>query len=96
MLQGEQRSNLGTKSIKLGLHRAGDNSVKYETAWPHYHCFPGAGGQLPDYNELSPLQFMVGFLGCLQEETNTTVRTNMLAYSRHLFQDALETNWTTA
>ena len=96
MLQGQQRSTSGMKSIKSGLHRAGDNSVKREIAWPHHHCFPGAGGQLPDYKELSPLQFMVGFLGCLQEETSSTICTNMIAYGRHLFQDALETNWTTA
>ena len=44
MLQGQQRSNSGTKSIKSGLHRAGENSVKREMAWPHHHCFPGAGG----------------------------------------------------
>ena len=96
MLQGQQRLNSGTKSIKSGLHRAGDNSVKREIVWSHHHSFPGTGGQLPDYKELSPLQFMVGFLGWLQEETSTTVRTNMIAYGRHLFQDALETNWTTA
>ena len=94
-LQGQQRSTTG-KTIKSGLHRAGDNSVKREIAWPHHHCFPGAGGQLPDYKELSPIQFMVGFLGCLQEEASNTVRTNMIAYGRHLFQDALETNWATA
>ena len=95
MLQGQSRSTTG-KSIKSGLHRAGDNSVKREIAWPHHHCFPGSGGQLPDYKELSPLQFIVGFLGCLQEEASNTVRTNMIAYGWHLFQDALETNWTTA
>ena len=93
LLQGQQRSTAG-KTIKSGLHRAGDNSVKHEIAWPHHHCFPSAGGQLTDYKELSPLQFMVGFLGCLQEEASNIVRTNMIAYGRHLFQDALETNWT--
>ena len=95
MLQGQHRTTSG-KSIKSGLHRAGDNSVKCEIAWPHHHCFPGAGGQLPDCKELSPLQFMVGFLGCLQEETSSTARANMVSYGRHLFQDAVETNWTTA
>ena len=65
-LQGKQRhTSTGNKTIKSGLHRAGDSAVKQEISWPHHHCFPGPGGQLPEYKELSPLQFMVGFLGCL-------------------------------
>ena len=96
-LQGTQRQlSTGNKTIKSGLHRAGDSAVKQEINWPHHHCFPGPGGQLPDYKELSPLQFMVGFLGCLQEEGSSTVRSNMIEYGRHLFQDAIETNWATA
>ena len=39
---------------------------------------------------------MIGFLGCLQDESSNTVRANMIEYGRHLFQDALETNWATA
>ena len=96
-LQGKQRhTSTGNKTIKSGLHRAGDSAVKQEISWPHHHCFPGPGGQLPEYKKLSPLQFMVGFLGCLQEENSPTVRTNIIEYGRHLFQNAIETNWTTA
>ena len=95
-LQGKQRHSAGNKTIKSGLHRAGDSAVKQEISWPHHHCFAGPGGQLPDYKELSPLQFMVGFLGCLQEENSSTIKTNMIEYGRHLFQDAIETNWATA
>ena len=86
----------GTKNFKSGLHRTGDNAVRHIIGWPHHYFFPSAGGQLPDYKELSPLQFMVGFLGCLQDESSNTIRSNMIEYGRHLFQDALETNWTTA
>ena len=96
-LQGQQRRGTeGKHSIKSGLHRAGDNAVKQFISWPHHYCFPSAGGQLPEYKELSPLQFMIGFLGCLQDESSNTVKSNMIEYGRHLFQDALETNWATA
>ena len=97
-LQGLPRSATSRpgKSFKSGLLRSGDNDVKIQIAWPHHHCFPTQGGSLPEYKELSPLQFMVGFLGCLQEETSNTVRENMMEYGRHLFQDAIETNWVTA
>ena len=96
-LQGQSRSTTASgKPFKSGLHRSGDNTVRLEIPWPHHYCFPGPGGNLPDYKDLSPLQFMVGFLGCIQEETSNTVRSNMLEYGRHLFQDAIETNWSTA
>ena len=94
-LQGRQRTSSG-KNLKSGIHRAGDCAVKREIAWPHHHCFPGPNGQLPEYKDLSPLQFSIGFMGCLLEETSTSIRNNMLEYARHLLQDAIETNWTTA
>ena len=79
-LQGKQRHNTeGKHSIKSGLHRSGDNAVKQLISWPHHYCFPSAGGQLPDYKDLSPLQFMIGFLGCLQDESSNT---NMIEYGQ--------------
>ena len=39
---------------------------------------------------------MIGFLGCLHDESSNTVRASMIEYGRHLFQDVLETNWATA
>ena len=96
-LQGQARgSRIAGKKIKSGLLRSGDNEVKTEIAWPHHHCFPSAGGNLPEYRELSPLQFLVGFMGCVLEENSNTIRTKMLEYGRHLLQDAIETNWATA
>ena len=37
-----------------------------------------------------------GFFGCLQEEISSTIWSNLIEYSKHLFQDAIETNWATA
>ena len=51
---------------------------------------------MPEYKDLSPIQFMIGFMGCIQEEASNSVKSNMLEYGRHLLQDALETNWATA
>ena len=96
-LQGQTRgaSSQGNKTFKSGLHRSGDNAIKVEIPWPHHHCFPGQGGK-PEYKDLSPIQFMIGFMGCIQEESSRSVKSNMLEYGRHLLQDALETNWATA
>ena len=49
-----------------------------------------------EYKELSLLQFMIGFMGCVLEEKSNTIRTNMVEYGRHLLQDAVETIWATA
>ena len=96
-LQGRSRgASEGNSKFKSGLHRSGDNAVRHIIGWPYHYCFPSAGGKLPEYKDLSPLQFMVGFLGCLQDETSNSIRENMIDYGRHLFQDAFETNWTTA
>ena len=97
-LQDQARSALhrSGKKLKLGLHRAGDNAVKLEIPWPHHHCFPSVGGNLPEYKDLSPIQFVIGFMGCIQEEQSNTLCNNMLEYGRHLPQDALDTNWLTA
>ena len=96
-LQGRSRgASEGNSKFKSGLHRSGDNAVRHIIGWPHHYCFPSTGGKLPEYKDLSPLQFMVGFLGCLQDESSNSIRNNMIEYGRHLFQDALETNWTTA
>ena len=97
-LQGQTRgtSSQGNKTFKSGLHRSGDNAIKVEIPWPHHHCFPAQGGNMPEYKDLSPIQFMIGFMGCIQEETSSSVKSNMLDYGRRLLQDALETNWATA
>ena len=55
-----------------------------------------AGGSLPEYKDLSPIQFVIGFMGCIQEEQSNTVCNNMLEYGHHLLQDTLEANWLTA
>ena len=57
---------------------------------------PGTRGNMPGYKDLSPIQFMINFMGCIQEEASSTVKSNMLEYGRHLLQDVLEINWATA
>ena len=72
--------DLGTMKLKFKYHGVITTASRVK------------GGSLPENKDLSPLHFMVGFLGCIQEETINTVRDSMLEYGRHLFQDAIETN----
>ena len=58
-LQGTSRTApSGNNRVKSGLHRSRDNNVKKEIGWPHHFYFPGQSGQLLDYQDLSPLQFI--------------------------------------
>ena len=56
-LQGQPRetSTQGNKTFKSGLHRSGDNAMKVEIPWPHHHCFPEQGGNMPEYKDLFPI-----------------------------------------
>ena len=72
----EKHSSAGNKLFKSGFLRSGDNAVKQGISWPHHHCFLGQGGQLLEYKDLSPMQFMVGFLGCLQYKPSATIKNN--------------------
>ena len=69
--------------------------MKQEISLPHHHCFPGEGGQLPEYKNLSPVQFTVEFLGCLQDEPSITIKNNMIEYGRHS-KIPSKNIWTTA
>ena len=51
---------------------------------------------MPEYKDPSPIQVVIGFMECIQEEASSTGKSNMLEYGRHLLQDALETSWATA
>ena len=93
-LRGKPRDT-GTVNFKSGLLRANENKKKVEVAWPHEFCYSGISGKNPQYEELSPFQFIFGHIGCIQEEQSQVVRDNMLEYLKLLMQDAIETNWAT-
>ena len=93
-LRGKPR-DIGTVNFKSGLLRANANKKKVEVAWPHEVCYFGISGKNPQYEELSPFQFIFGHIGCIQEEQSQAVRDNMLEYLKLLMQDAIETNWAT-
>ena len=43
--------------LKLQGQGAMDNAVKLEIPWPHHHCFPSSGVNLPKNKDLSPSNF---------------------------------------
>ena len=47
--------------------------MKVEIPWPHQHCFPSALGKYSRIKLLVPIQFIISFLGCIQEAQKNTV-----------------------
>ena len=93
-LKGKHRDT-GRKNFKTGLLRVCESKKKVEVAWPHDFCYLGHNGKSPQYENLSPFQFVFGHIGCIQDETNQQVKDNMLEYLKLLKMDAIETNWAT-
>ena len=71
----------------------GDNNVK-KLAGHTISVFRVVAGQLPEYQELSPILWS-GIVFKMKNEKSNKAGKNTLEYGRHLIQDALETNWTT-
>ena len=73
-LQDQSRSTKASgKPFESGLHCSGDNAIRLEIPWPHHYCFPAPVGNLPDYKDLSPLQFMVDCFGVYKRKQATPI-----------------------
>ena len=83
------------KVIKSGRNRGPETSAKHYVVWPHELVYVGAERNTAQYDTLSPVQFITGFLRSLQLAP-TTDRDNILAYGIDLFQDAVDVNWEVA
>ena len=88
-------SNVG-KVIKSGRFRGAEAHVIKNIPWPHELCFVGAARKTVSYDEITPLQFAVGFLKSVQLEQSPEVREAMLDYYIKLAQDGIDVGWNIA
>ena len=58
-------------------------------------CASGSIGDVPDYDDLSPTQFIVGFLRTVVKQM-PEIQTHMLNYGIDLFSQANDSNWESA
>ena len=77
-------------SCKSGHYRVGVTKVKVQTNWPHNFCTVPVGTKQPVYDEMSNEQSVQGMLLCILEESDNTIRNQMLIHFSHLMQDAVE------
>ena len=64
--------------------------------WPQDFCAIQFGSKQPTYDDLSNEQWVQGFLFCILDKKDNSVRENMLQYYTLLMQDAIELNIQTA
>ena len=69
---------------------------KRKVKWPQDQAFIGVMRKRPSYEHLTICQWLLGFLRIQQEETDTMIRGNMIAYLCELMQDACDFTWDSA
>ena len=80
---------------KLGRFRGAETVTRNHVIWPQEMVYVGAERHTADYDDLTPEQFITGFLKTMQVATPVE-RENMLMYGTHLFQDTVDTTWSLA
>ena len=69
---------------------------KKKVKWPQDQAFIGVMRKRPTYEQLTLCQWLLGFLRIQQEETDTTIRDNMITYLCELMQDVCDFTWDSA
>ena len=69
---------------------------KKKIKWPQDQAFIGVMRKRPSYEHLTICQWLLGFLRIQQEETDITIRDNMVTYLCELMQDACDFTWESA
>ena len=62
----------------------------HRVKWPHELVLAGQTKDQVTYNQLSPIQWMVGFCRTIREESDMAVREYMLDYVINLLDDATD------
>lgn len=94
--KGNLQYTNNSKPIKSGRFRGAEAQVTKNVPWPHELCFVGAARKTVNYDDLTPLQFTVGFLKSVQLEKSQSTRDAMIDYFLKLAQDACDVNWPVA
>ena len=93
-ISGGQQGNFET--FLENLHKQAQKQAKPNVKWPQDMAFIGAQRKRPTYDQLTSLQWLLGFLRIRQEEQDLTVRENMIDYLTELTQDACDFTWEAA
>ena len=89
------RRRRATRGKKSGRARTAEDLVVRDIAWPHYPVYLGPERRAAKYAELTPEQFVYGFLHNMKREA-PAVQQIMKQHLQDLMQDAMEYGWDNA
>ena len=94
---GHVEGLLHSSRVKSGQFRVGGEvPCRRLVAWPHDLCYLGADCKRTTYDELSPIQWVTGFLRSILKNKVHSEQINMIQLGADLFQNALDLGWPTA
>ena len=84
------------KQGKFKSQRGGSDSVycKHELPWPHNYILTGNTKSRASYDNLSMSQWVAGFCQIIREQSDLTVKNQMLDYMSDLMEDLHDFGWT--
>ena len=95
LLHLADRAKAGDK-IKSQRGGSVDVFVSKRVKWPHEYVLAGQSKDRISYNQLSPIQWMVGFCRSIKEESDSKIKEHMLDYCINLLEDATDFSWSSA
>ena len=83
---------------KFKSQRGGSDTVycKIEVPWPHNYILTGSTKSRASYDNLSMSQWVAGFSQIIREQTDPTVKNQMLDYMSDLMEDSHDFGWQAA
>ena len=83
---------------KFKSQRGGSDTVycKIEVPWPHNYILTGSTKSMASYDNLSMSQWVAGFSQIIREQTDPTVKNQMLDYMSDLMEDSHDFGWQVA
>ncbi len=84
-----------TRGKKSGIVRTAEDIVELDLPWPHYPIYMGLERKAANYLELSPEQFVFGFLDNMERES-PDLQPILLDHLKDMMEDAVEYSWPNA
>ena len=82
--------------LKSQMGGSGEVLVKKVVDWPQHFILTGNRKSRPSYDDLTVMQWVSGFVRCIQEEKSGDARASMLDYLGNLMEDASDFSWESA
>ena len=81
------------KACKSGRYRTANRKAKKELDWPHHRVYKGADRKPAEYDDLSPVEFVLGYLLLTDELPRGDVFDRQLRHLIDLMYDACSFPW---